>query len=645
MAFLHNNFLMDLRDLQQDGRGAIVLPRDWLTASPMLEVRTRLDEVVDQLADALGSDTSRAVWHFFVGSPGNGKSAAAGRLVRQLAGEGWTFTDEDKTPLEELPDDEIPYVLHARPPGAPFATCWLAQDVSVVRDPYSAELDPVIEFRDLLEAASTKGVSLIVCTNRGVIEALHARHASQHLVNTTPWFQAVNAALSQTPRDVEFSGRVQHTSAHCDSTVLDRRSLVIGEDTLLRVIRRATESGWDVCLGCDAAARCPFFQNRNWLHTPKLQSGFLKVVQRAEVLSGRVLVFREALALLSLILTGCPHDADSTNPCSWVHAAIQRDDVFLLLSRRIYAILYSAYSPFSLEPHDDLCKQQLSALQSLAEAAGLSALVETFQNSKALSTDVGLPSLLGHDGVMTELDPFAAPIPIEKMQEWDNNDLFIDQTRGGSALELAAIHIWNRLSEAIEERSTFGAETIGWLERWATSFSLRAAALAEGYTAFAEELDELLTLLSAERDDDRAILRRRDDLERGLQAAIMAGSAGVQIAPFAELSGEWVDRKLTVEVRGSANEQASHWCLPMVIGQGFHLSLSGRAYVWLRYRDRSNLSLLSFPTEYLKSARDSLARAAAEGRYFDATRGVTLRVTRPDGSSVQLRRNGDAVFV
>jgi hypothetical protein len=645
MAFLHNEFLMGLRELQQDGRGAIVLPTDWLNAPPLLEVRTRLDDVVDAIAGALRADTGRAVWHFFIGSPGNGKSAAAGRLVRQLAGMEWTFTDEDKTPLEDLPGDEIPYVLHARPPGAQYATCWIAQDVSVVRDPYSTDLDPVIEFRELLEAASRRGVSLIVCSNRGVIEALHARYASQYAFNSTPWFQAVNAALSQTPRDLAFGGRVQHALAHCDSTTLDRRSLVIGEDTLMRVIQRATEAGWDVCEACDAAGRCPFFQNRNWLRTPELQSGFLKVLQRAEVLSGRVLVFREALALLSLILTGCPHDAGSNSPCEWVHAAIQRDDIFLLISRRIYAILYSAYSPFSLETHEDLFKQQLSALQSLAEAAGESALVETLRKNKALSTDVGLPSLLGHDGVMTELDPFTTPIPIEKIQEWDSDAAFIDQSRGGCELERSAVNIWNRLSEAVEQRSTFGADTTGWLERWATSFSHRAAALAEGYTAFAEELDELLTFLSAERDDDPSVLRHRDQLERSLQAAIMACSAGVQIAPFAELSGEWVDRKLTVEVRVLGSEQASHWCLPIVIGQEVNISLSGRAYVWLRYRDRSNLSLLSFPTEYLKSARDSLARAAAEGHYFDAERGVILKVKRPDGSSVSLRRVGGAVFI
>ncbi len=79
---IKNNFLVELLALQQDGKHAISAPTNW-THVPLLEVKTEVDEVVNELIETIlvgnnRNDTAR--WHFFIGSPGNGKSAAMGKL-------------------------------------------------------------------------------------------------------------------------------------------------------------------------------------------------------------------------------------------------------------------------------------------------------------------------------------------------------------------------------------------------------------------------------------------------------------------------------------------------------------------------------------------------------------------------------------
>ena len=79
--------LLELLALQQDGRQAISAPSNWTTQSPLLDVQTDVDKIVDDLSDAIlerNGENRTARWHFFIGSPGNGKSAAMGKLCQRL---------------------------------------------------------------------------------------------------------------------------------------------------------------------------------------------------------------------------------------------------------------------------------------------------------------------------------------------------------------------------------------------------------------------------------------------------------------------------------------------------------------------------------------------------------------------------------
>ena len=48
-----NDYLLELLALQQDGRQAISAPSNWTTQIPLLDVQTDVDEIVDDLSDAI----------------------------------------------------------------------------------------------------------------------------------------------------------------------------------------------------------------------------------------------------------------------------------------------------------------------------------------------------------------------------------------------------------------------------------------------------------------------------------------------------------------------------------------------------------------------------------------------------------------
>lgn len=114
-----NPFLIELLALQQDGEQAISAPTNWSTP-PLLEVETPLDKTIDALVDdCIGrTDSTSGRWHFLVGSPGNGKSAAVGKLVRKLqAKHQCSIIDEDtRKTLTDLPATPVPYALDVYEP-------------------------------------------------------------------------------------------------------------------------------------------------------------------------------------------------------------------------------------------------------------------------------------------------------------------------------------------------------------------------------------------------------------------------------------------------------------------------------------------------------------------------------------------------
>ena len=101
MALLHekNEFLTKLLALQQDGKDAISAPSNWSISPPLLNVETELGKVIERIADRFlagnNGENHTGYWYFLIGSPGNGKSAAMGKLSKLLLRKGCVVCDEN----------------------------------------------------------------------------------------------------------------------------------------------------------------------------------------------------------------------------------------------------------------------------------------------------------------------------------------------------------------------------------------------------------------------------------------------------------------------------------------------------------------------------------------------------------------------
>ena len=170
-----SNFLVQLLELQQDGGGAISSPKDW-SKPPLLEVTTDQDEVVERIKETtIRSGGNTGEWLCWVGSPGNGKSASIGKYYRHLK-DDYNFRFRKDGELVDVLSHEpngVPYRIEVSRKGEKHAICWIIQDASALREKYCEKAEPARDLLEELKEAYLKGVSLIICTNRGVLEAAH----------------------------------------------------------------------------------------------------------------------------------------------------------------------------------------------------------------------------------------------------------------------------------------------------------------------------------------------------------------------------------------------------------------------------------------------------------------------------------------
>ena len=651
-----NAFLSELLALQQDGSGAISAPSNW-TIPPLLEVTTELDRTVDRIAPKLlsaGGKNQTGTWWFLIGSPGNGKSAAVGRLVRNLRENGSASFRLEKTSsgelgqdITELPPAEIPYKVELYEAGASYSSAWFAQDASVVRNPYAVDADPARELESLVRQACEKGVSLVVCANRGVLEKACEVAGRKHENKGTAWYRALLAASrgkSEKNLPLESSARKPvFRSVDVDVTPLDAESLLL-TDTFKSVLSKATaDSQWEACGECAALAVCPFRQNRNWLAEPQGADRLIVSLRLAELYSGQIIVFREAVALISLILSGCPLDYQNRSPCSWVRERVEAGATFSLLARRIYMILFSSFSPFGLEVDDDDQQMQLNAISELAQPPRVS---ETASNAIQCMThaehnvfpDVGIIRLLGRDGVLSQLDPVREGQRKVLEQRWDASPdqlLKIGQPLV-SGLEQECFEIWKDLEMGLE---SYGDRTVGAyrsLRRWITSVTFRLGFFSEGHLLFEKELTDLERTIESTDGDDSP---RRDlqlaDISDQLKNMLSISDYGIEIGPFVNITGNWVTKEMEVQVTGNASRSGG---LEANVG-GNSLDLSAQVYAWLDRKAKTGLSKETFPDEVLQVAEDIRRRAATSSSYAFSEGDVRLQISLPGhGQKTELRR-------
>lgn len=669
-----NDFLVNLLALQQDGRQAISAPANWTKEDPLLEVPTETDEIVNELENTLlkgANGNTVARWHFFIGSPGNGKSAAIGKLCRGLLrGMNCCVLDEQGTSIEDLESTVVPYALRVFEGENQFASAMIVQDASVVRNPFAADVDPASELIATIKDAWEKGISLVVCTNRGVIEKAYRERYLDPEIKDKLWFKILRRLIENGEVILQgelgdnwiFDGRRPvFQKAKVTFSYLDNRSLLLGSSIFDELIQKAVaDAFWTSCPDCDVLTLCPFKANRDWLADPGTRAIFLHLLRRGEILSGQIIVFREALAFISLLLSGCPRDYLNVHPCQWVRFRVESSDIFSLASRRLYMSVFSSFSRYGLESDALHWRRQLeglSLLRTLAENGSESAAcLDNVLFGQPPSTDVGVDRLFGTKGIFPEIDPWRECLPADFLDEWDGDLSTISQCPHPlfTEIERRSARVWATLEELIESTASHEASLCHWaLKRWSSNFLIHFGSLLEGRTSWAKELDDFISILEtlvkdpAQRSaDEKRHLRELDrQLEKLLAARVhdQAEEDTVSLSDSVTLSGRWVADKLRPTI--DASKRMSSLSIMVKFQAGEVGALSARAFLWLSRHLQGKLDARCFPEELLTGVIDARIRAAAKGQtaYAFANDDVSI-IIRTDGqeSFVLSRYDGDA---
>lgn len=674
-----NDFLLDLLNLQQDGKYAISAPTNWIEYNPILMVPTEIDEVIENLQDSIligNDDNKEARWHFFIGSPGNGKSAAIGNLCKKIREiKGCELRDENNIDITTLETNKISYEINVFEKNKLFPSVKIVQDASVVREPFSHNVDPAKDLLKTLMIAWEKGISLIICTNRGVLEKLHRDNLKEKEIYHQPWFHIITQLVNATSSfgeigtgyvfDESKSRKTAFKQVRIEYNHLDNRSLLRETNTFNSLVLKATSHEfWNSCVSCGITKKCPFYTNRDWLVNDEARANFLKLLNRAEILSGQVIVFREALAILSLILAGCPKDYKNQHPCDWVKNKINTDDFFSLASRRIYMCLFSSYSPHGLDPVESLRKKQLDALRDLSNgfrgcSSSTSNAIKNVIEKKSPSTDVGVIRLLGYDETIANLDPWGDDIPVSFYDKWDTeyDDIPLDFYPFITEIEQSCLDVWKELEANLELTIDHSVSDAYWaLRRWSSNYLLHLGALYEGLTAWSQELDHFSWLLSlmdklpAERsiDDKKEIVKIQDRIEKLLNSLTSSRDIiAVKLSDNVTLSGSWVNGQLKPIVSSTEASGSVSLTISFKGGRraGEKAVLAAQMYLWLIRHEGGNMYDRCFPQELLTGICDARVRASSKGEYAFVDNDVELLINTSDSGIFRLTRYDGEVDV
>lgn len=661
---MNNEFLIKLLTLQQDGSGAISAPTNW-TEEPLLEIETELDPIIHDLSKSilqLRDQNKIGRWHFFIGSPGNGKSAAVGKLCRILIEKGCLLlTEKEHIDIKDLEPDHIPYLLEVYEEGQRYSSAWIAQDASVVKNPFSPDVDPAKELIDLLEEAWHKGVSLVICTNRGVIEKAFRRIYLDPEKNRSPWFRGIKLAVEDiVPQSniFDFDHKTSKKPFNQFSFTfkqLDSHSLLIGSNAFSNLILKATDSSnWTSCNTCSASDLCPFKLNRDWLCHKEDSRSLVNILRRGELFGGQIIVFREALTLLSFILAGCPKDYERKTPCSWVHSNIDKENYFVLASRRIYMNLFSSYTTIGIEHSQNIRDIQIKKLKEFRDIASddddeglLASISNIFKKEGQISTDVGTSRLLGQAGILRKLDPFSSPLPRNFLDKWDGDCDFIlnHESELITSLEKKCCEIWKVIENKLELSSEVSVEVYHWLCRWISAFTIRLGSMIEGYTSFSNEIDELLEIISFRHKklEEKDIIRL-DVLNKNLEKLLNPQTEeGLVLSEYVSISGQWPINNLHPRIKH--DPKSKYLGLIINYGGDEEIPISAETFIWLKRKLDLSMSAKSFPSDLLEAARDEQVCAASRSGYAYQDDNILLLIKRPDGLNIRLKRTMGEVYV
>ena len=673
ITFHVNPFVTNLIRLQQDGKEAISGPANW-QEPPLLDIATASDDAIDALLEAMCPSSGQAPhqgrWHWLIGSPGNGKSAKLGLLARCLQERNYKIVSEDGVMIGDNDEDWLPYLLEVREEGKPYRFAYLVQDASVVRNPFGVVCDPAEDLAEVLRQAAARGSSLLLCTNWGVLQRLFDQGHTDREVREEPWFPAVRGAIERSESGVTVhagggtSGeRPVFDEMEVTYEFLDNCSLLVNSDVFGRLVEKAVaEQNWDACSGCPSISLCPFKSNRDDLASDNFCRNVLDIFRRAEVLDGQIIVFREAVALLSLLLAGCPDDHGGRTPCEWVHDQVRSNRYFDLLARRVPSILFGATRLHGLESPKRVSagaiasrRDQISALDQinglLFETSPVRQALAAVMRSGGLSTDVGVERLLGSDGTIPELDPLIEPRHAVELDEFvaimtsPRSSESVEEVSfpGMRAIEERCLRAWEEIFDAIAATSdpVIGQDLYFWARRWQTTCLGWMAAVTRGLTALQWELESYLAFLevSGNQPEQLVTMKKLEDvLEKLLSPQESSANSGVhvELATSLWLTGRWAELELRPRLQPDRTKESNALIVEMSNLHSF--AVTAETFTWLSRQDELGLSDLSFNPDVLESLRRTQAQAAAASKYSVQNDDVTIVIVDEQGVKHRVER-------
>lgn len=446
-------------------------------------------------------------------------------------------------------------------------------------------------------------------------------------------------------------------------------SLLVGRDTFDRLLQVAVaDERWEACSSCPSVSLCPFRSNRSDLAMSEGREQVISVLRRAEVLSGQVVVFREAIALVSLLLAGCPNDYADGSPCAWVHRQIHAGNVFGLLGRRTAALLLGAGSPQGLEPlgaGEGLSanrREQVKALREVAalrpEDDSLNQAIRGLLADSQLSTDVGVQRLLGRFGALTRLDPGLDPRQTGALDRYfaevtgPPSPVSDSKCTGLHQLERTCLGLWQRMFELIEVAPT-PTEGLGmyfWVRRWQSTCLGRICAVATGTTSLEPELEQYLQF-AVGAEDSGEWQRVRRGLERVLSDLLTQRSGteegaglSVELSASMRLRGKWAEQQLRPRLVTSSSGPTESNVIRVQMGGKMEVAVSADTFTWLSRRHGLGLSDLTFNDEVLDALRRAQAQAAAAGSYSIAGDDIELEIEDDKGKLRYVERDRGRIY-
>ena len=335
-------------------------------------VETRLLNNLSSLADKMKTECTEPPCVFLVGGPGNGKTGAAEYFLMKLYG-GNTIPEYEKSNGR--------LVFRKRISNTIDGIVVIEDATTVTHASLRADIQDYALRTD--DNSPCRRYAYIACVNRGVLaDCINESDEDQYVTTFMAALSDVVSVGETSPNMWPLAGnrrfqRDSRWSDHIPSVYvwpMDAESLIdknlFGGETqntpgyrlIKSIFEQADCSSCDVCPHSDL---CPFRENLLLIKEGKGLLDFLYCLHSFEIVTGNKILFRDILAICSVVFAGDEREykiikGDRTveaSPCEWVayHANLIKTgnaheslaSSFLLTSRRYNQVLFGDYSEFS----------------------------------------------------------------------------------------------------------------------------------------------------------------------------------------------------------------------------------------------------------------------------------------------------------